>query len=257
MRRDEFLKKRKAEEANKIPKDILYEVANQWSAAGFKHDELLDENNNWYLEDAPTALDASEVNSIFKKMCDFWRRELNYGINALEKRWYNKDEAYILAEQFINKCVEQDCFPKNTIISFSNQSNRTIKGAIVVDGWTKKTLSRSKRLFSKALAATILDDILYWYNELRIKYDSYDKWHNEQIEKAQDPFLSYMRPQPYFYDGNADHVIECVGDKRYICNDIMPTIFFIRYAINRLDNAWFWCLFAVVSIAFCLICFSM
>lgn len=195
MRRDEFLKKRKAEEANKIPKDILYEVANQWSAAGFKHDELLDENNNWYLEEKDWY-EAERENKAFSDMQEFCMNKLNYCINAKKRRWYNRSEAAgFLFEQYLFNSVKQDKAVQKNNVVFTNENGRTFKNAQVFDGWKDSTKNEKRRLFIRAVAATIMNVVWrQWYAKLEEK--DFSEWF---LDKCNCDFVLRQKTKPHPY----------------------------------------------------------
>lgn len=207
MRRDEYLSKKRTEEIVKIPKDILNEVVNQWNAAGLNHNKLLDEKGNWYLEEQ-YWYDAEKTNKAFSDMCEFWRKKLNWGMNPQKKRWYNRSEASgFLFEQYLFYCVKQDkAVSRNKVIFREN--GKTYKDAQVYFGWKDSTKEWRRKLFLRAFAATILDEVLFYKQDIISPYciengiSGFDKWFLHKCEVASlHPFCPKEHPRPYLVFG--------------------------------------------------------
>lgn len=243
MRRDEYLSRQKKEETEKIPKDVLNTVANQWLEAGFTPNELLDEKGNWYMEAAPSKMDVVSINRTFSRMCDFWRNELNWGINAQTGKHYTKEDAQELAQEYLYRFVEQDFFPKKNRISFPNSGGISIRDAIVIDGWQKTTMARNKRLFAEALAATILGNVkCYREQSLGTEWGTYNEWFQWRVSWAKRHTPNLIAPSPHFYYNGKDYAIERISPRdskkpHYICHCDMPRWFFVRWKAKNLFSS--------------------
>ena len=183
---------------------------------------LLDENKNWYIPEAHW-IEAERSNRAFSDMCEFWRKKLNWGINAEKQRWYNRSEAAgILFEQYLFYCVKQDKPINNNVVTFPDGNRKPLNNAQVFDGWKESTKSEKRQLFLRAFAATIMDVVLI-FREQAVFMDEednpqavFDKWFAKRCQR-ESAFKRKSKPHPYMVFGtepgrSKHYKLKCIGE---------------------------------------------
>lgn len=203
MRRDEYLKQQKKNNADLIQPRNRVCFYEQLKSAGLNPDEYIDDKGNWYVSVAKDHYTAKKSNKSFSDAQEFWRKHLNWGINSGKRRWFNKSEASgYLFEQYMRYCVKQNKLVEKSVVRFT-KSDMTVKNGKVFSGWDEYTIEARKKTFVKALAATILANIKVSNSELLgAEYQAtgrttFDDWLENQFNRP-FTFKPKEMPRPYF-----------------------------------------------------------